>query len=83
MQAPGKGFLTLPLLLLVLSTSTSPRRFTVRLAFFLSSQLALIGTLDDNVSLFTYYTVMLGLASILLVDGRCNESHPRTLLTQL
>ena len=24
---------------------------------------------DDNVSLFTYYTVMLGLASILLVDG--------------
>jgi len=28
---------------------------------------------DDNVSLFTYYTVMLGLASILLVDGWCKK----------
>lgn len=28
------------------------------------------GNIDDDVSLLTYYTVMLGLASILLVDGQ-------------
>lgn len=30
---------------------------------------------EDDVSLFTYYTVMLGLASILLVDGQHSEIH--------
>lgn len=41
-----------------------------------------MNNVDDNVSLFTYYTVMLGLASILLVDGRYREIHPSTLLTK-
>ena len=82
MQVPSKGFSTLLLLLPVSLTSTSPQRFTVRSAFFPFYELELINNVDDNVSLFTYYTVMLGLASILLVDGWYHKSHPGTLLTE-
>ena len=83
MQVPSKGFSTLLLLSPVSSINTSLRRFTVRSAFFLFYKLGLIDNVDDNVSLFTYYTVMLGLASILIVDGRYEEIHPDTLLTKL
>jgi hypothetical protein len=46
------------------------RRFTVRSAFSYCINSGYSDNVDDNVSLFTYYTVMLGLANILLVDGR-------------
>lgn len=52
----------------VIDKHLSPKTYGSFGFLFISSD-RIDSHLDDNVSLFTYYTVMLGLASILLVDG--------------